>query len=199
VPAADQAPAHRPIEATVDHQNGGGWTGHIKAHVTATIVGNASSGGLESDTPAFEFDTKEATADPGFAAIGGTAQMTTARGKFQPDIVNAWVIRQVKCDKNRHFVIERKVFMEINAFGLWSDAEQVQLAVNGSTGGLPPFPEAAASIAWGQDHGSKSQRIQMEVDKDTVTKTNSGMCTSFGDCSTFSYNATLAAQQLSSP
>ena len=182
------------VEATVDHQSGGGWTSHVVETVTATIKGDKAKGGLESDKAALKFDTAKATADPGFAAIGGTATMTSEAGKLEPDIVNAWVVRKVRCDKDRHFVVDRTVFLDINTLGLWDDHEQVQLAVNGNPAGQEP--DAVAAIAWGQDYHSRGQRITMQLDKDTISKARSGNCDFAGECSTFSYSATLSGSEL---
>jgi hypothetical protein len=102
--------------------------------------------------------------------------------------------KRIRCDKNRHFVIERHAFFYIHPFGLWADAENIQLAVNGTPAATEPA--AAASQAWANDFSDRKQLLQFELGgqtpQETISKSDGGTCHQ-PECQTYSYNATLEA------
>jgi hypothetical protein len=173
----------------------GGWTDHVVANVTSTIAGQGA-GSLVSDRAKLTFTTMTAQADPSFAATGGSAMMTKAQGTFEPDNAGAWVTRQIRCDKNRKFVIDRKAYADINANGLWNDTEGVTIAMNGFS--FPGTPASVASASWQQTVTSAAtRRVTMQLDVDTVERTYNGPCNGIAECATVSLESKLKGSQLS--
>lgn len=179
------------IDATTDNSV---FTEHVIAHATATITGAKDTLNLESNDPALVFDTASSQADPSFASYGGSATTISKQGNMYGGTFTVQATKRIRCDKNRQFVIERHAFLYIHPFGLWADAENVQLAVNGTPAGTEPA--AAASQAWANDYSDSKQRFEFELGgqtpNQTISKSDSGACNGM-ECQTYSYSATLDA------
>ncbi len=176
-------------DATVDRT--GGWT----SHVVITDSASVTSADLQFHAAGTTLSYQQASskADPSFAASGGSATMVSENGTLALAGMEVLATRHPRCDINGKFFIERHTYLFLNSAALWDDQQQVQLAENGQTGGLPPAPEAVASIAWLQDYAPKSPRFQLEFSKPPFTRQDSGSCVQVsGDgCTTFSYNASI--------
>src|SRR5206468_1270976 len=129
-------------DATTDN---GQWTEHVVLKALATILGSQSLVGLESDNPALQFETAESHPDPGFPP-GGTATTTSTKGNMFGDPFGISATKHVRCDKNKHFIVERHAYVYVHPFGLWSDPENVTLAFQGA----PPVtePSSAGGESW---------------------------------------------------
>jgi hypothetical protein len=94
----------------------------VVVSAVATIKGNPDTLGLESDNPTLTFDTASSQADQQFATIGGGATTKETKGQMFGDGFSARATKRVRCDTNRHFVVERHAYFSVHALNLRADS-----------------------------------------------------------------------------
>jgi hypothetical protein len=176
----------------------GAWTGHVIIDEDFAIRGTPDLR-LDPDppgtaVPSLNFTEASSTADPAFAALGGSVQTISAIGDFNLTSIAATAKTDISCDKNRKLQIKREYSININSFDLWNDAEQIQLFINGIPSNTDP--DATADFSWSQDYRSReAPRISIKLDGPDVHRANSGTCSGIY-CETFAYDVNLGATQL---
>ena len=187
-------------DATTDVGSSGfaAWTGHVVIDENFAIRGTRDLT-LDPDPPgsampSLSFTEASSTADPAFAALGGSVQTISAIGIFNLTSIAPAAKTDISCDKNRKLQIKREYWIDINSFDLWNDAEQIQLFVNGIPSNTEP--DSTADFSWAQDYRSReAPRIYIKLDGPQVHRANAGTCSGIY-CTTFAYDVALGATQL---
>ncbi len=179
------------VDATLDT---GQYTGHVVLHAVAMLTGNANLQ-FQSDKPNLTFNKAEVKPDPQLAAFGGTTSFASTTGTMDPDPINFDAVRKVRCDKNRHLVVERTTFALIGMDQLWVDSEPVAVTVGGQSGS--PIANSTAGDAWANIYPAfpkpPRERLQITPAVPPFTKSAGGACGGLAlECTTYSFSATLA-------
>jgi hypothetical protein len=183
---------------------------HVKISADGiTIAGrddpNAFGGvALHAADANLTYDSATITLNSPFNQIG-TARYTGKSGYVHVNKVGYSASSHVRCDKNRHFVVDRDVRLWLEAAGieaLWNDVQKIDITEEGTD--LGTHTETVEASVWGLglDAGSipKSMPVVLEVPPDqTKEKTEekgTGPCRGVGGSCTYAYDATFDATGL---
>jgi hypothetical protein len=141
------------------------------------MTGNANLQ-YQSDKPNLTFDTATVNPDPQLAQAGATTSFASTTGTFDPDPINFDSERKIRCDKNRHVVVEYTTFVLVSMDGLWLDSEPVVVTVGGFSGGAISNSTAQDAFIGSYPLFPKPprERIQISPAVAPFTKSNSGSC-----------------------
>jgi hypothetical protein len=204
---------HLQLDATIDAtiHTGTGFSGssqiisHAKERVSNAdiVVKNNGQGflghtlALQSEHLSLSFDANDATIQPPFPHV--TASPAGASGTFQIDFMSLQAVTRVRCDKNRRFVVEHTVTLNVFGPGMWDDHTPATIAVDGVPEEQLPLADAAES--WDNTYpkgDNVANPIVVPLDETPVAPTAAGPCTITGvaECASFTYTAHFVGRAL---